>query len=153
MRKLVGRGKEVIKTGSLFTNYCRRQNRLGLGKFNLLLINIDLGNEKTKTNIKPTPFLLLSQVQLNSFHSKLVPSSCFWLVLSAPGWICLYRSATHMANRLSSVQSSFPLYLEVSLALYQALIPLLFFVYIVIFEIFLKMSQSYILNIIFKSTW
>lgn len=58
MRKLVGRGKEVIKTGSLFTNYYHRQNRLGLGKFNLLLINIDLGNEKTKTNIKPTFFLL-----------------------------------------------------------------------------------------------
>lgn len=93
----------------------------------------------------------LSQVQLNSFHSKLVLSSCFWLVFSAPGWTCLYRSATHMANQLSSVQSSFPLYLEVSLALYQAVI-LLFFVYIVIFEIFLKMSQSYILNIIFRST-
>lgn len=58
MRKLVGRRKEVIKTGSLFTNYYRRQNRFGLEKFNLLLINIDLGNEKTKTNIKPTPFLL-----------------------------------------------------------------------------------------------
>lgn len=46
-----------------------------------------------------------------------------------------------MANQLRSVQSSVPLYLEVSLALYQAVTPF-FFVYIVIFEIFFKMSQS-----------
>lgn len=37
-----------------------------------------------------------------------------------------------MANQLSSVQSSVLLYLEVSLALYQAVIPLFFFVYTVI---------------------
>lgn len=78
----------------------------------------------------------LSQVQLNAFHSKLVPSSSFWLVFSASGCVCLYRGATHTANQLSTVQSSVLLYLEFSLAFYQAVIPLLFFVYIVIFEIF-----------------
>lgn len=83
----------------------------------------------------------LSQVQLNAFHSKLVLSSSFWRVFSASGCICLYRGATHTVNQLSSVQRSVLLYLEFSLALYQAVI-LLLFVYTVIFEICFKMSQS-----------